>query len=157
MKRFILFSIAVLCFTFTKAQVTMTPSGTTDSATVKYITTASSISGTYGTLTIQANLIKNAAVGGAAVAGYAILEGSIDGTNFSAVPTWKYVTWSTYEHNMFGTDTLTLTNTTANQTKIWQVTSFAEDAHPYLFYRVKIVMTTSSVAGTGRYLLRRKP
>lgn len=147
-----------LCFLATKAQTTMTPaSGSVDSSATEYIT--ATISGGFGQASIQAVITKVANTG-STVAGYCILQGSLDGTNFENVPTWKRIPVNGYgsatPFNIYEADTFTLANVTTAQTKIWKVSGYSEECHPYLQYRVAIVMTTTKVTGTGTYILRKR-
>ena len=127
MKKLLLFLFVSLCFISTKAQTAMTPaSGSVDSS-------------------------------GSTVAGYCLLQGSLDGTNWVNVPTWKTVRYAaTASFNLYDIDTFTLTNVTTAQTYTWKVTYKDIPVHPYLYYRVAVVMTTTKVTATGNYLYRKQ-
>lgn len=68
------------------------------------------------------------------VAGTAILQASIDGTNYVSI----------------GEDTLTLSNTTTN-THLWVI-----EPSPYLYYRIKVTGSGTMSARTSGYALPRK-
>lgn len=68
------------------------------------------------------------------VAGTAILQASIDGTNYVSI----------------GDDTLTLTNVTTN-THLWKI-----EPSPYLYYRVKVTGSGTMSASVSGYALPRK-
>lgn len=162
MKNFLVLILLSLCFYATKAQSTMTPaSGSVDSSATEYITAtiSGSPSGTAGYVTIQPVITKVANTG-STVAGYCLLQGSIDGTNFVNIPTIKRIPVNGYgsavPFNIYENDTFTLANVTTAQTKVWEITSPYLDVAPYLYYRVAVVMTTTKVTATGVYLYRRK-
>ena len=152
MKKYFALLILSLCFIATKAQTALTNfSGSADSVTTKYLTCT--VGGTAGYLTISPILTK-VANSGSTVAGYALLQGSVDGTNYFNVPTWKQSSTIALEGS-YGIDTFTLANSTTNAYS-WQVTGYNAATHPYLYYRVKVVMTTCKVTGGGYYLYRKQ-
>lgn len=155
MKKLLLFLFVSLCFIATKAQTAMTPaSGSVDSSATEYVT--ATVGGSAGYLVIQPVITKVANTG-STVAGYCILQGSVDGTNFVNVPTWKTVRYAaTASFNLYDIDTFTLTNVTTAQTYTWKVTYKDMSTHPYLYYRVAVVMTTTKVTATGNYLYRKQ-
>lgn len=162
MKKILFLLLTTLCFIGLKAQTAMTPaSGSVDSSATEYITaTISGVpSGTAGYVVIQP-IITKVANTGSTVAGYCLLQGSLDGTNFVNIPTIKRIPVNGYgsavPFNIYENDTFTLANVTTAQTKCWEITSPYLDVAPYLYYRVAIVMTTTKVTGTGVYLYRRK-
>jgi hypothetical protein len=154
MKNILVVLLLSLCFVSAKAQTAMTPAtGTVDSSATEYIT--ATVAGNAGYLTIQPVITKVANTG-STVAGYCLLQGSVDGTNFVNVPTWKYANYNSTPSNLFGTDTFTLTNVTTAQTYVWRVTLKEGATHPYLYYRIAVVMTTTKVTATGTYLYRKQ-
>lgn len=158
MKKFIL-SIIMLAFAFlAQAQVSATSAmtaatGTVDSSATEYVTARIT---SPGCLSIQTVITKTANTG-STVAGYCLLQGSLDGTNFVNVPTWKTVAYGSVPQTaVFNTDTFTLANTTAAQTKVWVLHGVnGVDDHPFVYYRIAVVMTTTKVTATGTYLLRK--
>jgi len=161
-KLILLFLLVAVSMLTANSQTAMTPaSGSVDSSATEYITaTISGVpAGTAGYLVIQP-IITKVANTGSTVAGYCLLQGSIDGTNWVNVPTWKRIPVNGYgsavPFSIYEADTFTLTNVTTAQTKAWQVTGEICDVHPYLYYRVAVVMTTTKVTATGNYLYRRK-
>ena len=158
MKKFLSILIMTLCFLSVKAQTAMTPaSGSVDSSATEYIT--ATIGGGFGQLMIQPVITKVANTG-STVAGYCLLQGSLDGTNWVNVPTWKRIPVNGYgsatPFNIYEADTFTLTNVTTAQTKVWQVGGYTEECSPYYYFRIAIVMTTTKVTGTGVYILRKR-
>lgn len=155
MKKLLLFLFVSLCFIATKAQTAMTPaSGSVDSSATEYVT--ATVGGSAGYLVIQPVITKVANTG-STVAGYCILQGSVDGTNFVNVPTWKSVKYgAASQYNLFAIDTFTLADVTTAQSYTWQVTYKDMSTHPYLYYRVAVVMTTTKVTATGNYLYRKQ-
>ena len=152
MKKFIFAIIMTLAFVAGQSQTALTNfSGSADSVTTKYLTCT--VSGTAGYLTISPVLTKVANTG-STVAGYALLQGSVDGTNYFNVPTWKQSSNIGLEGS-WGIDTFTLANSTTNAYS-WVVTTYNASTHPYLYYRVKVVMTTCKVTGGGYYLYRKQ-
>lgn len=143
--------VAVMAaFTFASAQVTTMKSqwgGTTDSITntgTAYL--KAQVSGT-GTVTIYAVMTKLSGTG----AGTAILQGSVDGTN------WTPVSFSTGLVTGGGStgaanDTFTLTNVTT-QTCYWFL-----NENQHLYYRVYWTGSgTELVRVSAKAMLRKKP
>ena len=155
MKKLLFLFALVALYIGASAQVTaFTQAGTTDSSATKYCTT--SVGGGLGALTIQTNIVKIANTG-STVAGYARLQGSLDGTNYENVKTYKTPVYgSVPQASVYGVDTFTLSNVTTVQTKAWQVTGAEASWHPYFYYRVAVVMTTTKVTPTAYYLFRKQ-
>lgn len=134
------------------SQSALTASGNVDSSAVGYLT--GTIGGGFGAATIQVSLIKVANTG-TTVAGYAILQGSLDGTTFTNCESWKKTNYGSTPANVWGVDTFTLANVTTAQPYTWIPSTYNNVTHPYLYYRVKIVMTTCTVTPTGYYIFRK--
>ena len=155
MKKYFL-TIMMVALTMLSAfsQTAMTAPANTDSAATHYITCT--VAGTAGTLAIQPVVTKVANTG-ATVAGYCLLQGSVNGTTWVNVPTWKSVKYAaTSQYNIFDVDTFSLTNVTTAQTYVWRISGYNNIVHPFLYYRVAIVMTTTTVSATGSFLYRKQ-
>jgi len=156
MKKFLLlFSMVVLTMLSTQAQtLTVTnATGSVDSSATEYITVTAPGTGwlTFGCV------ITKVANTGSTVAGYCLLQGSADGTNFVNVPTWKTVAYgSVPQAAVYANDTFTLTNVTTAQTKIWSPNGNGGECHQYLYYRIAVVMATTKVTATGTAYLRKR-
>ena len=131
MKKFILGLIACLMIsTYADAQVT-TMTGTNDTVVNAGSKTLTLKQVGYYTVSVQAVVTKISGT----VGGYAILQGSIDGTNYVNI----------------STDSLKMTNVTTNS-KIWVV-----QPSGYLWYRVLVVGTGTMAAKVAGTLMYRKP
>lgn len=154
MKKFLLLLLmSVLINIAGKAQLSpattmQAPAGIADSANTRYVKVKVATS---GVLTIQANCIKVANTG-TTVAGYALLQESLNDT--------VYVNTSTLKNSStigvapsWGIDTFTFANQTTVQGKIWHVTNGNEGEHPAVFYRIVFVPTTTKLQVWGDYWL----
>lgn len=120
MKKILFALFSILAFAFAGiAQVVLTNSADTVSNSTTVYATSAKQNTVFDKVSIQAVYSK---VSGT-VSAYAVVEGSVDGTNYVAV----------------SSDTLTLANQTTN-TKIWVL-----DKTPYLYYRVKCVSSGTMV------------
>lgn len=158
MKKLFILCLSLFAFVATQAQVSATSamtaaSGSVDSSATEYVTARVT---SPGALALQVVVTKVANTG-TTVAGYCILQGSLDGTNFVNVTSCKNTNYLSTPGNVYATDTFTLTNTTAAQTKCWVLHGCSQggDDHPFVYYRVAVVMTTTKVTATGTYLLRK--
>lgn len=149
----ILFTVAVMFAAHSQSNFNAAVGA--DSSTAAYV--KATVGGGAGNLTVQA-IITKVANTGTTVAGYVILQGSLDDTNYVNVPTYKVVKDSatSYGRNIFQVDTFTLANTTSAQPYIWQVVTHDADIHPYYYYRFKVVMTTTTALCRGKYIFRRR-
>lgn len=129
MKKFIFFLLAAFCFQFAaQSQVALTVSHTPlTNADTSYLTYR--IPATYGAVAMQLVITKTSGT----VAGTAIPQGSLDGTNYVDI----------------STDTFTLANQATN-TYIWKF-----DKTYYLYYRIFVKATGTWVGvPTGKLLGR---
>lgn len=148
---FLCMFMATMLASFGQTTTMTPPSGSVDSATVKYLTVTVSNG---GVMVIQPVITKVANTG-STVAGYCLLQGSVDGTNFVNVPTWKSAKYAaTAQYNLYDTDTFTLTNVTTAQTKAWEVGNYDGTGNIYSYYRVAVVMTTTKVTATGKVFIK---
>lgn len=160
MKKFLLsiFLVAVSMIT-AYSQTAMTSANTVDSTTAGYV--KCTVAGGAGNLTIHTIITKLANGQGGTVVGYAILQGSTDDTNYVNVKTWKTIPANAYgkavgPFNLWDVDTFTLADVATAQPYAWVVTSDPMDIHPFLYYRVKVVMTTTKVNARGKYIFRKR-
>ena len=151
MKKFLslLFFVAAM-FTMqaqTNIATAMSNPTNVDSATVKYISTSAPLP---GLLNININITKVANTG-STVAGYCILLGSDNDTDYYPVKTCKLIKDSTsaYGRNINQVDTFFLANTTDRQKYSWNVRTCDVAYHPYLYYKVGVYVTTTTVAARG--------
>lgn len=152
-KLLFLFVFTVAVMFAANAQSTMTTTGNVDSSATEYI--SAQIGGGMGLATIQVSLIK-VANSGSTVAGYCILQGSNDGVSYNNCPTWKSTNYGSTPGNTFAIDTFTLANVTTAQPYTWYPTTYGGTYHPYLYYRVKMVITTCTLTPSGYYIFRKQ-
>ncbi len=103
-------------------------------------------------LTIQAACIKIANTG-TTVAGYGILEESINDTVWNPVLTWKHIKDSSvsYGRNIWQVDTFTFANQTTVQGKTWHVNVYDHCGHESPRYRIHWYGTTCKEWVWGKY------
>ncbi|MDP1763067.1 MAG: hypothetical protein Q8L07_04200 [Sediminibacterium sp.] len=132
MRKYLLLTLISLAATFSlRAQSNqLTPAiDTSTNAQTRYIVTGVQ-NGQYQTFSIQ--FVKDSVSG--TVAGYALIQASIDNSH------WKDV----------NTDTFTFTNT-GSQNYLWDLTK-----NKYLYYRIKVVTTGTQVSTNKGYLWRKE-
>jgi hypothetical protein len=129
----LLFAICIMCFAYAaSAQTTLTNSADTITNSTTVYATSAKQNTAFDRVSIQPVYTKLSGT----VSAYALVQGSIDGTNYVDI----------------NTDTLALANQTTN-TKIWVL-----EKTPYLYYRVKCVSSgTMSIKQSAKLLGRNTP
>lgn len=126
--------------------------GAVDSANTRYLKAKVTTS---GGLSVQSVAIKISNTG-TTLAGYQILQYSLNDTDYQNCPTWKQVAYGSVPQAAVRTiDTFTLANQTTRQSKLWEISGQSHMDHPAPYFRVASYGTTSKWSTWGFWWLWR--